>query len=83
MATYGVSDARCSINGHSAEPNADGSVTVVLSRGLTAHPNALTTLDYPRGNLAFRWFLGDEVPARPQVQLVKVADAPSGIDMAR
>jgi hypothetical protein len=58
-------------------------VTVVLSRGVTAHPNALTTLDYPRGNLAFRWFLGDEVPARPQVQLVKVADAPSCIDATR
>ena len=25
--------------------------------GPSAHPNALTTLDYPRGNLAFRWFL--------------------------
>ncbi len=83
MATYGVSDARCSINGHSAVPNADGSVTVVLSRGVTTHPNSLTTLDYPRGNLAFRWFLGDEVPARPHVQLMKVADAPSCIDASR
>ena len=72
MATPGVTDARSSVNGHSAVPNADGSVTVVLSRGMTAHPNSLTTLDYPLGNLAFRWFLADEVPARPEVQLVKV-----------
>jgi len=80
MATYGAAegpDARCSVNGHSAAPNGDGSVTVVLSRTLTAHPNSLTTLGYPRGNLVFRWFLADAVPARPQVSLVKAAEAPT------
>jgi hypothetical protein len=80
MATPGVADARSSVNGHSAVPNADGSVTIVVSRGMTAHPNSLTTLGYPRGNLAFRWFLADQVPARPEVQLVKVADAPTRVD---
>ena len=60
--------------------NADGSVTIVISRGMTAHPNSLTTLDYPLGNLAFRWFLADEVPARPQVRLVKLSDAPTSVD---
>lgn len=77
MATYGPADARCSINGHSAVPNSDGSVTIVLSAAATPHPNSLTTLGYPRGNLAFRWFLADSVPARPEVQLVKVAEAPT------
>ncbi len=48
--------------------------------GMTGHPNSLTTLDYPRGNLAFRWFLADEVPARPEVRLVKLADAPTSVD---
>lgn len=67
------------IGGHTAVPNADGSVTIVLSRGMTSHPNSLTTLDYPRGNLAFRWFLADEVPARPEVRLVKTADAPTAV----
>jgi hypothetical protein len=52
----------------------------VLSRGMTTHPNSLTTLDYPRGNLAFRWFLTDAVPALPEVKLVNVADAPTSID---
>jgi hypothetical protein len=75
----GVHDARSSVNGSTAVPNADGSVTVVVSRGMTSHPNSLTTLDYPRGNLAFRWFLADGVPARPEVQLVKVADAPTSV----
>jgi hypothetical protein len=82
MATYGAAegpDARCSINGHSAVLNGDGSVTIVLSRGMTAHPNSLTTLGYPRGNLAFRWFLTDELPARPEVRLMPVAEAPAGV----
>lgn len=80
MATHGVTDARSSVNGHSAVLNADGSATIVISRGMTAHPNSLTTLDYPRGNLAFRWFLADEVPARPEVRLVKLSDAPTSVD---
>ena len=80
MATPGVADARSSINGHTAVPNADGSVTIVLSKGVTAHPNSLTTLDYPLGNLAFRWFLVDGVPARPVARLVKASDAPTTVD---
>ncbi|HUO37230.1 MAG TPA: DUF1214 domain-containing protein [Mycobacterium sp.] len=80
MATHCVTDARSSINGHTAVPNADGSVTIVISPGITSHPNSLTTLGYPRGNLAFRWFLADEVPARPQVRLVPVSDAPADVD---
>lgn len=82
MATYGdPADPRApsSLNNHSAEPNSDGSVTVVLSREITAHPNSLSTLGYPRGNLAFRWFLADQVPARAEVALVKVSDAPSSV----
>jgi hypothetical protein len=80
MATPGVADARSSVNGHSAVPNADGSVTTVISRGVTAHPNSVTTLGYPRGNLAFRWFLADGVPARPEVRLVKASDAPTAVE---
>ncbi|HEY1842037.1 MAG TPA: DUF1214 domain-containing protein [Mycobacterium sp.] len=77
MATHSATDARCSINGHSAALNVDGSVTIVISQAMTAHPNSLTTLGYPRGNLAFRWFLADKIPARPEVRLVKLADLPS------
>jgi hypothetical protein len=80
MATHGVTDARSSINGHSAVLNADGSVTIIISGTTTTHPNSLTTLDYPRGNLAFRWFLADEVPARPEVRLVKLSEAPTSVD---
>jgi Protein of unknown function (DUF1214) len=79
MATYGASDARCSLNRHSAVLNSDGSVTIVLSHGTTPHPNSLTALGYPRGNLAFRWFLADGVPSRPEVELVKITDAPTNV----
>lgn len=75
----GVTDEKTSINGYSAVPNSDGSVTAVISRGTTSHPNSITTVDYPRGNLAFRWFLADAVPAKPEVKLVKVADAPTAV----
>jgi hypothetical protein len=79
MAGHNLTDGRGSINGHSAIPNTDGSVTIVVSRNMTTHPNSITTQDYPRGNLAFRWFLGDRVPDRPRAQLVKVADAPTAV----
>jgi len=55
-------------------------VTIVLSHTMTAHPNSLTTLGYPRGNLAFRWFLPEGLPGRPDVQLVNVSEAPTGVD---
>jgi Protein of unknown function (DUF1214) len=82
MATHGAADARCSINGRSAVLNADGTVTMVISQGMTAHPNSLSTVDYPHGNLAFRWFLADEVPARPEARLVKLDDAPTSVKPA-
>jgi hypothetical protein len=77
MATHSAGDARCSVNGTQAVPNADGSVTIVVAGRQLDHPNAVSTVDYPRGNLAFRWFLADEVPAKPEVRLVKAADAPT------
>lgn len=79
MATYGDEGARSSLNNHSAALNSDGSVTIVLSKDILAHPNSLTTLGYPLGNLAFRWFLSDGVPQRPEVQLVKAIDAPTAV----
>ncbi|WP_220453995.1 DUF1214 domain-containing protein [Nocardioides immobilis] len=77
MATHNADDDRCSVNGTQAVANSDGSVTIVVARGRLEHPNAVSTVDYPRGNLAFRWFLADEVPARPEVRLVRAADAPT------
>ena len=77
MASHNVTDARSSLNIGTAVPNSDGTVTIVVARGHAAHPNAVTTLDYPRGNLAFRWFLCDAVPEPPIVSLMSLTDAPT------
>ena len=76
MAGTNAGDARTSINGGSALPNADGTVTVVVARTLLDHPNAISTTDHPEGALAFRWFLPDAVPGRPTTEVVPIADAP-------
>jgi hypothetical protein len=39
----------------------------------------VSTVDYPRGNLAFRWFHADQVPVRPDTALVALADAPTSV----
>lgn len=80
MAGHNAADGRTSVNSETARPNADGTVTVVLSRTLLDHPNAVTTLDLPRGNLALRFFLADEVPARPVTQLLPAATAPTEVN---
>ena len=51
----------------------------MVARSQLDHPNAVSTLDNQRGMLAFRWFLADAVPARPEVTLVKAADAPDAL----
>jgi len=79
MATHNADDARCSVNGTQAKANSDGTVTIVVSRRRLGHPNAVSTVDYPRGNLAFRWFLADDVPTKPEVRLVKAAEAPTAV----
>jgi hypothetical protein len=79
MAGHNVTDGRISVNHGTAVPNADGTVTTVIARSQLDHPNAITTLDQARGNLAFRWFLVDRVPDRPVVSLVKIPDAPTTV----
>jgi hypothetical protein len=79
MAGHNLDDDRTSINVGSAVPNADGTVTVVVARHLLDHPNAVSTVDHPQGALAFRWFLADAVPDRPQVELVPVDEAPTQV----
>lgn len=79
MGGHIVTDARVSVNARTAIPNSDGSVTIVISKGMTDHPNSVSTVDYPRGNLAFRWFHAEELPARPQAELVTLSEAPTSV----
>jgi hypothetical protein len=76
MATESLLDARTSVNMGAAVPNADGSVTVVISHEQLAHPNAVSTAGRTNGALAFRWFLAESVPDRPTIEVVAIADAP-------
>lgn len=77
MAGHNAADGTTSLNNHTAVRNSDGTTTIVVARRQLAHPNAVTTLDNQRGMLAFRWFLADEVPARPVVELVPMDRAPT------
>lgn len=79
MATHNAADGRSSVNGSTAQPDSDGAVTIVVSAAALPHPNAVTTMGYPRGNLAFRWFLADTIPAKPEVAVVKASQAPTSL----
>jgi hypothetical protein len=72
-----LTDARTSINNGSAVPNSDGTITIVVAHGDLVHPNAASTAGRPQGALAFRWFLAEEVPERPTIEVVKVTAVPS------
>jgi hypothetical protein len=79
MAGHNTADGRISVNHGTAVPNGDGTVTIVVARSQLTHPNAVTTLDQVRGNLAFRWFLADAVPEPPVVSLVRIDEAPTTV----
>jgi hypothetical protein len=79
MACFDTSYDRSSVNQGSSVRNADGTVTVVLARERLAHPNAISTVGHQAGAIALRWFLAEEVPARPTVELVNIVDAPTTV----
>ena len=79
LATEVLTDAHTSINNGAAQPNADGTVTIVVALQDLAHPNAVSTAGHADGALAFRWFLADSVPDRPTVEVLQVADVPIAV----
>ena len=76
MAALDVEYGRAGINSGTAVANSDGSVTIVISRELLDHPNAISTKDHPEGLMSFRWFHADELPQHPTVSVVPVTAAP-------
>jgi hypothetical protein len=79
LAALDVEYGRGGINCGTAVPNSDGSVTIVVSRELLEHPNAISTKDHPEGLMSFRWFHTDELPEHPRTELVPVAEAPRAV----
>lgn len=60
-------------NQHSAKPDADGGVTLVLAHGDPGHPNWLETTGHDKGTLCLRW-VGAPEPVHPVTRVVKHAD---------
>jgi Protein of unknown function (DUF1214) len=79
MAALDVDYGRAGINSGTAVPNDDGSVTIVVSRELLGHPNAISTKNHPEGLMSFRWFHADELPEHPSTVVVPIAEAPHAV----
>ena len=79
MAALDVEYGRAGINSGTAVPNGDGSVTIIISRELLDHPNAISTKDHPEGLMSFRWFHADELPEHPTTSVVPVGEAPRAV----
>jgi hypothetical protein len=64
---------RISINKHTAELDADGSVTLVVTPASTTGANILSTAGHSEGTLCFRW-VGTDDPVHPEVDIVNLAE---------
>lgn len=64
---------RIHLNLHSAQPDADGGVTMVVAHEDPAHANWLSTAGHFEGTWCFRW-VGAAEPVQPIVTVMKVAD---------
>ena len=69
--TYNYDYERVTINGAQVHYEADGSWVIVISSD-PGHPNWVSTAGHHRGRIWFRWFLPDETPEQPDVELVPV-----------
>ena len=58
-------------NMHSARPDADGGVTLVLSHRDPGHPNWLETAGHDRGTMCLRW-VGANEQVHPSTRVVKL-----------
>ena len=69
---------RVSLNAHTAKPNPDGSITLVLSPEDNGHPNWLSTAGHREGSLCFRW-VGARELVHPTTKPILLGDAPDGL----
>ncbi len=60
---------RIHLNQHSAQPDTDGGVTMVLSAHDPDHPNWLDTAGHDRGTFCFRW-VGASEQVQPQTRVL-------------
>jgi hypothetical protein len=72
LQTYDYRYERVTINGGQVQYEADGSWKIAVASRDPGLPNWLSTAGHRRGVLWFRWFLADEVPARPVTTVAKI-----------
>jgi hypothetical protein len=70
--TYNYDYEPVTINGAQAHYEDDGSWIIVVSARRPAHPNWVSTAGHRKGRIWFRWFLPDETPEQPQVEVLPV-----------
>ncbi len=61
------------LNKHSARPNPDGTVTLVVAHKDPGHPNWIETIGHECGTMCFRWIRATEHP-QPQTRVVPFAE---------
>ncbi len=61
------------LNKHTAKPEPDGSVRLVVAHTDPGLPNWITTVGHPQGTMCFRWVRADAHPV-PRTRIVKLAD---------
>jgi hypothetical protein len=81
LQTYDYRYQRVTLNGGEVRPEPDGSWRIVVSDRDPGHPNWISTAGHRRGVLWFRWFLAEEMPARPSARVVE-AEAVGGESQA-
>jgi len=70
--TYNYDYEPVTINGAQTVLEDDGSWIIVVSARRPSHPNWVSTAGHRKGRIWFRWFLPDETPAQPQVEVLPV-----------
>lgn len=70
--TFDYRYERVTINGTQVRYEPDGSWRIVVAHRDPGHPNWVSTQGHHEGLLWFRWFLPDETPSQPSLQVVPV-----------
>jgi Protein of unknown function (DUF1214) len=70
--TYNYDYERVTINGAQVTYEPDGSWVIVVAHQRPAHPNWVSTAGHRTGRIWFRWFLPDDTPDQPRVEVVPV-----------
>jgi hypothetical protein len=64
---------RVTINKHTAEYEADGSLKIIVAHDDAGHPNWIETAGHRQGTMCFRWIRADAHP-QPRCRVVKLSE---------